>query len=79
VSLIDSKWSPNDGPVIQLWKSDDQGHPKLLSGIPKHVHFRFIWGNDVSKSVEKERFINSGILKDLEFWKFNILKDEMYA
>jgi hypothetical protein len=51
----------------------------LLSGIPKHVPLRSIWGNDVSKSVEKERFINSGISKYLEFWKFNILKDKMYV
>jgi hypothetical protein len=32
-----------------------------------------------SKLVKKEKFINSGISKHLEFWKFNILKDEMYA
>ncbi len=51
----------------------------MLSGIPKHVPFCPIWGNDVSKLVEKERFINCGILKYLEFWKFNILTDEMYA
>jgi hypothetical protein len=74
-----SKWSPKDGLVIRLWKSDDQGHHKLPSGIPKHVFFRLIWGINVSKSVEKERFINSGISKYLEFWKLNILKNEMYV
>ncbi len=67
MSPIDSKWSPKDGLVIRLWKSDVQGHPELLSGIPKHVPFRPIWGNDVSKSVEKEIFINNGILKYLVF------------
>jgi hypothetical protein len=58
---------------------DDQGHPKLPSGIPKPIPFLPIWGDDVLKSVEKERFINSGISKYLEFWKLSILKDEMYA
>jgi hypothetical protein len=62
-----------------LWKCNDQGHPNLFSGIPKLVPFCPIWGNDASKLVEKEKFINSGILKYLEFWKLNILKDEMYA
>jgi len=62
-----------------LWKSNDQSHFKLLSGILKHVPLQSIWGNDVSKSVEKERFINSGISKYLEFWKLNILKDKMYV
>jgi hypothetical protein len=53
----------------------DQGRPKLLSGIPKPVPFHPIWGNDASKSVDKERFINNGISKYLKFWKLNILKD----
>jgi len=30
-------------------------------------------------SIEKEKFINSGISKYLEFWKLNIVKDDMYA
>ncbi len=51
----------------------------MFNGIPKHVPFHPVWGNDASKLVEKERFINSGISKYLEFWKLNILKDEMYA
>jgi hypothetical protein len=79
VSPTDSKWRPKVGLVIQLWKLDVQGHPELLSGIPKHVPFYPILGNDVSKSVKKEIFINNGILKYFVFWKFNILKDEMYA
>ncbi len=76
---IDSIWSPKDGPTIRLWKFNDQGHPKLPSGIPKLIPFCPIWGNDDSKLVEKEQFINSGISKYLKFWKLNILKDEMYA
>jgi hypothetical protein len=56
-----------------------KGSSKLLNGIPKHVPFHSIWGNDALKLVEKEKFINSGILKYLEFGKFNILRDEMYT
>ncbi len=76
---IDSIWSPKDGLTIRLWKFNDQGCPKLPNGIPKLVPFYPIWRNDASKLVEKEEFINGGISKYLEFWKFNILRDEMYA
>jgi hypothetical protein len=79
VSPTYSIWSPKDGPTIRLWKSDDQGCPKLLNGIPKLVPICHIWGNDASKLVEKEKIINSGISKYLEFWKLNILKDEIYT
>ncbi len=72
-------WSPIDGLAIHLWKLDDQGCPKLPSGISKPIPFLPIWGNDVLKLVEKERFINSEISKYLEFWKLSILKNEMYA
>jgi hypothetical protein len=74
---IDSIWSPKDGHAIQLWKFNDQGCLKLPSGIPKLVPFYPIWRNDASKLVEKEKLINSGISKYSEFWKLNILKDEM--
>jgi hypothetical protein len=79
VSLIDLMWSPKDSPTIQLWKFDHQGRPKLPSGVPKHVPFCPICGNDASKSIEKEKVINSGISKYLKFWKLNIVRDEMHA
>jgi hypothetical protein len=50
-----------DGLAIQLWKFNYQGHPKLPSGVPKLVPFCHIWNNHVSKSIEKEIFINSYI------------------
>jgi hypothetical protein len=62
-----------------LWKYDNQGHPKLPSGVPKLVPFRPIWGNDASKSIKEEKVICSGISKYLEFWNLNIMKNEMYA
>jgi hypothetical protein len=30
-------------------------------------------------SIEKEKFISSVISKYLEFWKLNVVKDDMYA
>jgi hypothetical protein len=79
VSLIDLMWSPKDGLTTQLWKFDNQGRPKLPSGVSKHVPFCPIWGNDASKSIEKEKIINSDTPKYLKFWKLNIVRDEMYA
>jgi hypothetical protein len=49
-------WSPKDGLVIQLWKFNNQGHPKLPSGVPKLVPFCHIWNNNVSKSIENKNF-----------------------
>jgi len=54
VSLIDLMWSPKNGPTTRLWKFDNQGRPKLLSEVPKHVPFCPIWGNDASKSITRE-------------------------
>jgi hypothetical protein len=62
-----------------LWKFNDQGHPKLSSGVLKLTPFCAIWDNDLSISIEKEISINSGISKYLEFWKLNIMKDDMYT
>jgi hypothetical protein len=36
-------------------------------------------GNDASKSIKKEKFISNDISKYLEFWKLNIMRNEMYA
>jgi hypothetical protein len=76
---INSICSPKDGPTIWLWKFDNQGCPKLPNGIWKLVFFHPICGDDALKSIEKEKFINSGVSKYLKFGKSNILKDEMYV
>jgi hypothetical protein len=67
VSPIDVLWSPKDGPTIQLWKEDATGQAKLLAGVPNPILFHLIWGNDELRVGEKERFIYSGILKNIEF------------
>ncbi len=78
VSSIDVMCNPKDGLVIWTWKYNNQGCPKLPSGIPKPIPFRPIWGNDASKSIKKKKLINNDISKYLEFWKLNIVKNEMY-
>jgi len=76
--FIDALWSPKDGLGIQLWKEDGIGRPKLPMGVPNPFPFRLIWGNDELRACEKESFINSGILKYIEFWKLGMLKDDSY-
>jgi hypothetical protein len=79
VSSIDAMSSPKDGPIIWLWKYDNQGHHKLPSGVPKLVPFHLVWGNDASKSIKEEKIICNGISKYLEFWNLNIVRNEMYG
>jgi hypothetical protein len=71
-------WSLKNGPTIWLRKFDDQRCLKLPDGVSKPIWFHPIWGNDVSKLIEEEEFINSGISKYLEFWKLNIIIYEVY-
>ncbi len=72
-------WSLKEGPAIQLWKSEDEGWPKLSSGVPKLIPFHPIWGNNITKAMEKKNFITFVISKYLEFWNLNILKDPNHA
>jgi hypothetical protein len=51
----------------------------LLIAFPNPIPFHPIWGNDSSKSLEKERFINSGLSLCMEFWKFRMCKGETYV
>jgi hypothetical protein len=56
-----------DSPTIQLWKEDGTRRPKLLVGVSNPIPFCPMWGNDEMRIGEKERFINSGISKYIEF------------
>jgi hypothetical protein len=62
-----------------LWQVDNSGHSKLPQGLPNLIPFRPIWGNDTTKSIEKEKLINNGLFKYVEFWKMGMCKDETYA
>jgi hypothetical protein len=80
VSLNDAFWKPKVGPPIQLWQVDDLGHPKLPQGLPNLIPFCLIWGNDATKSIDKEKFVNGGLFKYVEFWKMGgLCNDETYA
>jgi hypothetical protein len=46
LSLINSVWSPTQGPPIQLWKANVDGFPKLPTGVPNLVPYCPIWGHD---------------------------------
>jgi hypothetical protein len=62
--------------IVEVWWSR---LPQISWWNSNTCSFLSYLGNDVSKLVKKEKFINSGIFKYLEFWKLNILRDEMYA
>ncbi len=47
--------------------------------VPNLVPFHPIWGIEELKVGEKERFINNGILKCIEFWKLGMSKDDLYV
>jgi hypothetical protein len=52
--------------------------PSLLVEF-QNLFLSVLFEGIASKLVEKEKLITNGVSKYLEFWKFNILKDEMYA
>ncbi len=37
-----------------------------------------IWGNDVSRSVERNFLISFGVSKDVDFWKMGIVESSTY-
>jgi hypothetical protein len=79
LSLTNALWSLKNDPTIQLWKEDGIGRPKMLRRVLNLVLLLLIWGNDELKASEKERFINSGILKYIEFWRLGMAKANSYS
>jgi len=65
-------WSPINGFQIKLWRSNPNGSPKLLTRVPSHIHHCPIWGNDASRLVEREKFINFRLSKYMDLWKVGI-------
>jgi hypothetical protein len=51
----------------------------LPHGLPNLIIFHLIWGNEATKLIEKEKFINNGVPTYVEFWKMGMCKDETYA
>jgi hypothetical protein len=62
-----------------LWKDDVVGQLELSIGVSNPIPFRLIWGVNELKVGEKERFIDSEILKYVVFWKLGMLKDDSHV
>ncbi len=55
------------GPLIQLWKVNADGFPKLFIGVLSFIPYRPILGHDVVRLVEKENFVTIRLSKYMEF------------
>ncbi len=67
-----------NGPLIRLWKTNPNSSPKLPIRIPNPILCRPIWGNDASKSMEKEKFISFGLSKYMDFQKAGNAQSSTY-
>jgi hypothetical protein len=54
-------------PLIQLWKVNVDGSPKLPTKVLNPIPYCPILGHDVVRSVEKENFMNVKLSKYVEF------------
>jgi hypothetical protein len=50
----------------------------LPTRVPSLVPYQPIWGNDVSRSLEREKFISVGLSKYMDFWKVGIAQSSTY-
>ncbi len=71
-------WSLVDVPPIRLWKTNPNGSPKLFMGVLSLVFCHPIWGIDPSRFAEKQKFINVGLFKHVDFWKVGIAQSVIY-
>lgn len=89
-SAIDTHWLPRNKPPRRLWKADEDGNPKIPSGVPMPVPYKRVWGDETpsatgnqekakekaSKAQEKKALIKSGIRGYIEFWERGMAKCE---
>ncbi len=78
VSPINLVWSSIDVPLIRLWKVNPNGSPKLHIRVLTPVPYRPICSNDVSRSVERKKFISARFSKYMDFWKVGIAQSSTY-
>ncbi len=71
-------WSPIYGHPIKLWKVNPNNSPRLPIRVPSPILYRPIWGNDASKSMERENFISFGLSKYMDFLKLGIVQSSTY-
>ncbi len=67
VSPIDLMWNPQYDLAIWLWKSHDQGHPKLSSGVPKLTLFCAIWITMFQFQLKRK---DPSIVESQSIWSF---------
>ncbi len=67
ISPTDHVWNPINGPPIKLWKANPNGAPMLPTKVPCPILYHPIWGNDASRSVERNFFISFGLSKYKDF------------
>lgn len=89
----DNTWLPA-GTSIRMWCDDGKGMPSLPVGDPKHVPYKFMWGEEsvnanaknhekeVAKALEattKRVFILKGIEKYIDVWEVGMARNNAYA
>ncbi len=55
------------------------GSPKLPTKVPSPIPYCPIWNHDALRSLEKEKFIDVGLFKYMEFWKQGIEQNVTYV
>jgi len=58
-SLVNHVWSPIYMLPTRLWKVNLDGSPELPMRVLSFVPYRPIWNNDLSRFVEKQKFISA--------------------
>ncbi len=63
ITLTDNIWSPTERLLIQLWKVNSNGFPKLPIGVLSLIPYGPISSHDVVTLVEREKFISARLSK----------------
>ncbi len=67
VTPTDIIYNPIETPLIQLWKVNANGSPKLPTRVPNLIPYCPIWDHDEVRLMEREKFINVRLSKYVEF------------
>jgi hypothetical protein len=64
--------------ALPIRKANPDGSPKLPTSIPSLIPYCPIWGNDPSRSMERQKFISVGLSKYMDFQKVGITQNATY-
>jgi len=67
ITLTDNIWRPTERLLIQSWKVNSNGFPKLPTGVLSLIPYHPISCHDVVRLVEREKFISVRLSKYMEF------------